>query len=70
VKRALAALLARMFPGRGRHRAALPEDTVILPRVTGDGEDQADEDTRLDIPRVRPYTNPGDDCGDYPHWLP
>ena len=58
-RRALAALLARLFPGRGGHdRTPGPDDTVVFPRIPP-GPDQdgpsADEDTRLDISRARPY---------------
>jgi hypothetical protein len=67
--RLLAALLARVRPSRGRHQlAGLPEDTVVIPRVTDD--DQGDEHTRLDLDRARPYLRPGDEGGDYPRWLP
>ena len=55
---ALAVLLARLFPRRGRHhRTPGPDDTVTLPRIPGwdDGQDQGDEKTRLDLSRVRPY---------------
>jgi hypothetical protein len=55
------ALLARAFPGRGRHRrGGLLEDTVTLPRVTDDDE-KFDENTRLDLDRARPYVDRGDD---------
>ena len=54
-RRLLAALLARLFPGRGRHhRIPDPDDTIILPRIPP-GQDQADEKTRLDLSRARPY---------------
>jgi hypothetical protein len=50
-----AGLLARLFPKRGRHHRD-PDATVTLPRVApwaGDG--QADEPTRFDLRRDRPY---------------
>jgi hypothetical protein len=50
----LGRLLARLFPGRGRH-AEDPDDTVTLPGVTPWGVDPGSEDTRLDIRRDRPY---------------
>ena len=52
----LAVLLGRLFPRRGRHHHG-PDDTVDLPKVPGwdGGPDQADEVTRLNLPRARPY---------------
>lgn len=59
-RRLLAALLARLFPGRGRHhRTPGADDTVILPRLPG--VDLADEQTRFDLSRARPYVRPADD---------
>ena len=63
MNRLLVAVLARMFPGRGRHQHAPgPDETVILPRVPPwCGQD----DTRSDIPpfKVRPYMQPGSEDG-------
>jgi hypothetical protein len=68
-RRALAGLLARAFPGRGRHRRdPLPEETLVLPRVRDDDQGQADEMTRSDVSRVRPYVPPGAEDGF--RWLP
>ena len=54
--RALAALLARLFPSRGRHRY-IPgaDDTLDLPRISGwdDGGDL----TRFELSRARPYVD-------------
>jgi hypothetical protein len=54
----LAAVLARLFPRRGRHHHG-PDDTVILPKVPewDGGPDQSDEKTRLNLDRVRPYVD-------------
>lgn len=63
----LAGLLARLFPGHGRHQQLPgPDDTVDLPRVRDDGWHSASEVTRIDLPPAfggRPYLPGGEDDG-------
>jgi len=71
VSRLLAALLARVLPVRGRHsRLPVPDDDtpVFLAAVQEDDEgvSPADEKTRLDLSRVRPYV----DRRDPPEMIP
>ena len=76
-RRALVALLARLFPGRGgHHHTPGPDDTVVFPRIPP-GQDQdwpsACELTQLDMPpaRDRPYVDRGDEGGPGGfRWLP
>ena len=59
MNRVLFAVLAMLWPSRGRHQLVPgADDTLVFPHVPpGDDEDQGDEATRLDVSRVRPYVD-------------
>ena len=68
-RRSVAALLARLFPRRGRHtRQAAPQDPPPPPPPGWYGH----HDTSFDIPplRPRPYVDRGDEDDEHRGWLP